>query len=149
METSKQKERRSSIRIPILSEACTYTFADALTDIEGTLFDLSPIGVFINCKTQPNVKDIVKINFKLPQDMGILTLNGKVTHKRWAVTKKSKLSAGFGVKFEDNIPKYEEVMKSYAIYMRNKQIIQVSTRIIEEFFGLPAAEDKGPPNEKQ
>lgn len=140
-----KKERRIEIRIPILSEPCSYTCKESLDSIEGTLADMSSKGVYINSSFQPNVKDIIQVNFRLPSDMGIFSVNGRVTRKRWAVTKKSKLQTGFAVEFIDNIPKVEEVIKSYVIYMRNKQIITVSRRIIEEFFGT--AEDKGPSNE--
>ena len=147
MNTPNTKERRSTIRVPILSESCTWNSEYILAKTESSIANLSHVGMFIDSKTQPNVKDLVQVTLKLPGDMGDLNINGRVIRKRWAVTKKSKLSTGFAIKFESNNPKIEEVMKSYSIYMRNKQIIQVSTRIIQEFFGaLP--ETEGPKSEK-
>jgi Tfp pilus assembly protein PilZ len=138
------KEKRKDIRIPLLTESVYWSKQiDTLSLITSKMTDISKNGLFIESNEYPIIGEIVKVCFKLPSDLGVLPLNAKVTWRRWASSKKNKLPIGFGVNIIHEDPKLEQIMDKYVIYLRNKQIILVSKRIIEEFFGQKP-NDKGP-----
>lgn len=129
------KERRTDIRIPILNEAMAWSYEGKIAETKTCkILDISKNGVFIESKEYPELGETIEIYFQLPKDLGILTLKVKVEWRRWANTKKNPLPIGFGVSIIHTDAKLEKIMDSYVIYLRNKQIIQVSKKIIEEFF---------------
>lgn len=139
------KERRKELRIALLNEFIGWAPIDKLLKLSNAkISDISKSGVFIESKEQLHIGEIVELYITLPKDLGIMNLKGEVTWRRWATTKKSGLPIGFGVSIKHDNPKFEKIMESYTIYLRNKQIIEVSKRIIEEFFKQRPPTDKGP-----
>lgn len=135
------KERRAQLRVPLLSEKCTWLNQN-WTSNESDLYDISSEGLYINSPKNPEINEVLEIQLKLPGDLGTLILKGKVVWRQWAQTKKNKRPVGFAVKFIEVGPNVQKIMDSYCVYLRNKQIITVSKRIVEEFFA------KGPLDEK-
>lgn len=139
------KERRKDIRVPLLKETVTWTRHGKMFNLKtDTVIDISINGLFIQSNDQPDIGEVVQIFVKLPGDLGALDLSAKVKWRRWATSKKNPMPIGFGVNIEYDNPKIEKIMNSYVVYMRNKQIITVSKRIIEEYFGTRKPVDKGP-----
>lgn len=135
----KTKEKRSSIRIPLLSESVKVFAAEP--DIFVTkeyvfqMDNISSEGAFIVQEKPFRSGIYIQLEFNLPGELGNLRILGRTAHCIWQVNKKkNKLKTGVGVQlFPD--PKTKKIFDAYLIYMRNKQIITVSKRIIEEFFG--------------
>lgn len=130
------KERRQQIRIPLISEACHW-YDDQGALSEDTLVDITNLGMFIKSDREPKPRERVIIKFYLPGDLGNLNLYAEVVWKRWMLTKNSKLSKGFAVKFVDNREDHLKILDAYCVYLRNKQIITVTKRLVEEFFKNP------------
>lgn len=132
------KERRSDIRVPLLSESVTLQGLHYIRNLQ--MLDVSAGGIFIKVEDNgdllPN-KEFITILFHLPGDLGIFELYGEVCRINWAISKKSKVKVekGMAIKFWDIPETKKKIWDSYRIYLRNKQIITVSKRIIEEFFG--------------
>ena len=133
------KEQRKEFRIVLLSEEVGWSYANVTSKTPSRLVDFSSEGVFIESKLLPKAKDVLEIVFLLPGDLGTLDIQGIVVWRRWAKRKKSNLPLGFAVKLIHN-PNTLKVMRAYVTYLRNKQIMTVSKRIQEEFFG----DGKGP-----
>jgi hypothetical protein len=137
----KDKDKRSDIRIPLLSETVAIS-----SDFYFDRLDVADIcsgGIFVKIK-EPNqflkAKTKVKIIFTLPGDLGDLDLTGEVCRVNWMLSKKKNITVlGMAIKFDPMDAGRKKIMDAYRIYLRNKQIITVSKRIIEEFFG-----DQGP-----
>jgi Tfp pilus assembly protein PilZ len=139
------KERRKDIRIPLLRESITWTRHGKLFNLKtDKVTDMSVNGMFIESEVQPDIGEVVQIFVKLPGELGALDLSAKVKWRRWATSKKNPRPIGFGVNIGYDNPKIEKIMSSYLVYMRNKQIIEVSKRIVEEYFGRSKPIDKGP-----
>lgn len=132
---NKGKERRKEIRIPLLSEKCNWKLVDGIETFESKLIDFSASGAFIHSIIPIPIKAEILIHFKLPGDMGWLPVYGKVMWQRWYVKKKSKFETGIGVKFIDVDEVHQKILDSFATFLRNRQIIAVSAKIVEEFFG--------------
>lgn len=128
------KERRKEIRIPLLAESILWIGNGQLTATESQVLDISKSGVFIKSANLPGVGSSISVSFKLPGDLGILNLKGTVAWRRWTPNKKIRGEVGFGVSFDHLDKSKEKIMDAYCIYMRNKQIIAVSKKIVEEFF---------------
>jgi len=134
MEPLKSKDKRSGIRIPLLSEKVAYfssgrEFAADITDITNE-------GLFLKTEDLLAPKTAVLLRLNLPGDLGSLQVNAEVVRVKWAVTrKKGQDQLGMGVRFVDVSPNIKKILDAYVVYLRNKQIITVSKRIIEEFFG--------------
>lgn len=127
------KERRKHMRIALISESC-FWFDDQGKISHNSMTDINVGGVFIKSEVIPKSREKVVVRFHLPGELGNLNLAGVVVWKRWAVPKDSKLPKGFAVEFVGNKPAYIKVLEAYCIYLRNRQIIKVSKRIIDEFF---------------
>jgi hypothetical protein len=128
MDDKSVKERRKDIRIELLSEHMK---------INGKLVEVKNISqsglFFVDALESFRIADMIYIELSLPGDLGYVALDGKIVHARWA--DKDPAKRGFGVKF-DNVPvNIQKIVDAYCVYLRNKQIITVSKRIIEEFFG--------------
>lgn len=133
MNEKQSKERRRSIRVPLISESCYWSSMNFKSK-ESAITDISEYGLFIKTSFMPEIKENIRVIINLPSDLGQLDLTAKVIIRRWAVSKKSKLEKGFAVEFV-NVPEdTAKILGSLCIYLRNKQIIEVSKRIIEEFF---------------
>lgn len=125
------KERRNNMRITLIEEACTWlSNEDCLTS---KILNISNDGMFIKSDKMPEDKDI-EIRISLPSDLGVFSVPGRVIRRQWAAVKKRSIEAGFAVKFEIVQKDHQKIMNSYCIYLRNKQIITVSKKIIEELF---------------
>jgi Tfp pilus assembly protein PilZ len=131
------KERRKSYRMELLSEACGWSIVGSPKKTPNKIINISTEGMFVESESNPQGE--LEIVLTLPGDLGNLDIKGTVVWRRWAVTKKNKEPLGFAVKFIHN-PNTKKVMDAFYTYLRNKQIMTVSNRIIEEFFG----DNKGP-----
>lgn len=124
------KERRKTMRIPVLNGK------QFLVEQKWTLLDVSEGGAFIETDEDIHPKDTEayqNINILLPGDLGILNLKCEVVRIAWRTTKKQK--KGFAIKWSPMEPGIKKIFDAWLVYIRNKQIIDVSKRIIEEFFG--------------
>lgn len=129
----RSKEKREHIRIPLLSESVLFEYESDFWN--GGIVDITTKGVFVETKQalKPNTK--VFLNFNLPGDLGKLNVEGYVVRSNWTVNrKKGKEKIGIGVEFRNVSEASKKILDAYVVYLRNKQIISVSKRIIEEFF---------------
>ena len=134
METLKSKDKRNGIRVPLLSEKVMVN-CDGLTR-SVDIGDITTDGVFIktNDLLEPRKKVVVQLT--LPGDLGSIDVNASVVRVNWALSKKKdKNQLGMGLRFNGVAPNIKKILDAYVVYLRNKQIITVSKRIIEEFFG--------------
>lgn len=134
MEPLKSKDKRSEIRIPLLSEKATFVIEGK--EFEADIGDITSDGLFLKTEhiTAPRTKVSLKLN--LPGDLGNLELAAQVVRVNWALSrKKGKETLGMGIRFEGISPNIQKIIDAFVVYLRNKQIITVSKRIIEEFFG--------------
>lgn len=139
------KDKRKSIRIPLLDEGALveFPYPDSRSFPGTKMRDITPEGVFFivqDPKSLPQPKAIINITIQLPGDLGTLPVLGQVVRLEWTPTKKNDRKLGYGVQFITG-QQTQKILDAYVVYLRNKQIIAVSKRIIEEFFG-----PKGPPN---
>lgn len=127
------KERRNKYRIELIQEICEWSKIGAQLKTTERICNLSPEGMFIESAANPNPQEVIELSLTLPGDLGNLDLKGVIIWRRWANKKKDKAPLGFAVKFlhSDNTKPIIEALYSY---LKNKQIITVSKRIIEEFF---------------
>jgi len=138
MEPMKSKDKRAGIRIPLLSERATY-IVDGI-EHQCDIGDITNEGLFLKTDSILSPKASVVLKLQLPGDLGNLQVDARVVRVNWAVNrKKGKETLGMGVNFVDVSPNIKKIIDAFVVYLRNKQIITVSKRIIEEFFG-----DNGP-----
>jgi Tfp pilus assembly protein PilZ len=134
MQTLNKKDKRSGIRVPLLAEKIQYTFYDQ--SFEADIGDITNEGVFLKTQKLLVPKTPLEIHMSLPGDLGKLVVKGRVVRINWTVNRrKNKDHLGMGVQFEDVNPGAKKILEAYVVYLRNKQIISVSKKIIEEFFG--------------
>lgn len=134
MKSMGKKEKRAGIRIPLLSEKLHY-FVDSEMR-EASVGDITAEGMFLKTEQVLAPKTDLRVQIKLPGDLGDLSLKAKVVRVNWAVSRrKNRDQLGFGVQFEDLNDGTKKILDAYVVYLRNKQIISVSKKIIEEFFG--------------
>jgi hypothetical protein len=134
MEPLKSKDKRAGIRIPLLSERVTY-FVNGL-EKAADITDITADGLFLKTTELLAPRTNVLLQLHLPGDLGSLQVNASVIRVNWAANrKKGRETLGMGVRFEDVQPNIKKIIDAYVVYLRNKQIITVSKRIIEEFFG--------------
>lgn len=133
------KDRRADIRIPLLSGKVVlkgFHYMAALT-----MDNVSEGGLFLKVDNQTDFlrpKDPVIVQFLLPGELGTLELHGEICRVNWTTNKKIKNHLmGMAVKFWEKPESIKKVWEAYRVYLRNKQIIEVSKRIVEEFFGTP------------
>lgn len=129
-----QKDKRSGIRVPLLAEKLTYYVGK---DIEtADVGDITNEGVFLKTEKILPPNTSLNLHVQLPGDLGNLELEGKVVRVNWAInSRKKKEHLGMGVRFENLNASTKKILDAYVVYLRNKQIISVSKRILEEFFG--------------
>ena len=128
-----KKERRKEIRVDLISEHCVWSNRD-IPQQSTNLINISKSGAFLESNSLPKIGDVVCIKLLLPSDLGILEIPGKVKWRRWASIKSKQLPIGFGIEFMFDYIKTEKILEAYCTYLRNKQIIKVSQRIIDAFF---------------
>jgi len=134
MKTLSAKDKRNGIRIPLLAERVA--FISNGERFEADVGDITPEGVFLKTNKILPPKTAVTLNIQLPGDLGLLSLEGEVVRVNWAINrKKNRESIGMGVRFDNLNSGTKKILDAYVVYLRNKQIINVSKRIIEEFFG--------------
>lgn len=134
MEPLKSKDKRAGIRIPLLSERATYSLNGQ--DFEADIGDITNEGLFLKTEKLLSPQSKVQLKLNLPGDLGSLQVTASVVRVKWAATRKAgKDSLGMGVRFEEVSPNIKKILDAFVVYLRNKQIITVSKRIIEEFFG--------------
>ena len=131
------KDKRSDIRIPIIVDKVQIRTIGYLREL--TLNDVAEGGIFVKVTDKDDFLPPltpVFMEFKLPGDLGILELNGEIRRVNWKVSKKHKKEMlGMAIKFWGMPMNHKKIWDAFRIYLRNKQIITVSQRIIEEFFG--------------
>lgn len=128
------KDKRAGIRVPLLSEKVSYFTGSAQLDAD--IGDITNEGMFLKTSNIMAPKSKIHLIFQLPGDLGNLPIDAEVVRVNWTVNrKKGKDSLGFGVRFLNLSPGTRKILDAYVVYLRNKQIISVSKRIIEEFFG--------------
>lgn len=121
------KEKRKNIRIPLLSEHVE------INSIPEFVMNITTSGAFIKTKNLKKPREVIDIIITLPGDLGNMKVQGIVRRVVW--TAKPEDAIGYGVEFVNMISSTQKIMDAYVVYLRNKQIITVSKRIIEEFFG--------------
>lgn len=129
----KSEEKRKDIRIPILNESVELFSADGVY-IKGELKDISQSGAFVYIDPifKPNTQIFFKI--KLPGDLGFSTFEGNIVRVEWVKSKKKR--PGIAVEFNQNMSELvNRTFTAWITYIRNKQIISVSRKILEDFFG--------------
>lgn len=130
------KEKRNSIRQTLLSESVVLFINGRRYEYK--LNDISANGIF--CLTNehdfvPAPKSFVDVEFHLPGDFGLLYISGQVCRVNWNKKKLRNKEPGFAIKYGPISEGNRKILDAYFVYLRNKQIISVSKRIIEEFFG--------------
>lgn len=128
------KDKRKSIRIPLLYQKVEFNIAGlwALGDLK----DITTDGAFIKTDAQVKPNTQVSLRFELPGDLGDHYVSGKVVRVNWCVNKKKNIDdLGIGIEFDNLNESQKRILDAYVVYLRNKQIISVSKRIIEEFYG--------------
>lgn len=136
MSELKNKEKRKAIRIALLETKSWLVSFDRTEE----LIDISESGAFIKSDFPPNPDEkhmISSIVFNLPGDLGRFNVPCRVVRINWTEVKKGKNKRlkGYAVAWGDMSPSTFKILESYLVYIRNKQIITVSQRIIQEFFG--------------
>ena len=135
MANTNVKERRKSHRITIVNPK------EWLIHDNWELVDVSKGGAFIATDDIPsaaNKHTITGVSVKLPSELGLLILPCKVVRIQWYKSKEKP--KGFAVAFDITNPQVSVIFESWLNFVRNNQIVTVSKRIIEEFFGT----GKGP-----
>jgi len=128
------KEKRSDIRIPIVNDRLSVAWETSSGDLK--LKDLSNKGMFFETNGElPTPKEWCRVDVILPGDLGKLALDGVVSRVHWRDSRKQSKVRGFAVILGDMSQNTQKIYEAYLVYMRNSQIIKVSKRIIEEFFG--------------
>lgn len=134
MQPINKKDKRAGIRVPLLAEKIHYSFYDEV--FEADIGDITNEGVFLKTQKILKPQTPLEIQMTLPGDLGKLSVKARVVSVNWTVNRrKNKEHMGMGVQFEDVNPGAKKILEAYVVYLRNKQIISVSKRIIEEFFG--------------
>jgi hypothetical protein len=130
------KEKRQHIRYSLIGEQVKWMPKDNIHGPEMVeIHDISDRGVFIESISPVKPQSTIFIEFKLPGDLGSLTVEGRVTWKRWAQRKEDEGKLGFGVEFVNMPSNIDSILKAYVVYLRNRQIITVSKRLMQDFFG--------------
>lgn len=129
------KERRKHMRVPLLLETCNWTPYEAMFEYHSEIANISNSGTFIKSDRLPKPGSLITVSFQLPSELGLIAIKSKVVRLRWTKTKGIDEVKGFGVEFIEIPANIAKILDAYVIYLRNKQIITVSKKIIQEFFG--------------
>lgn len=134
MDSVASKDKRAGIRIPLLSENVAY-FHNGV-EKRADISDITNEGLFIKTSEVLPPKTQLSLQVQLPGDLGTINVGATVIRVNWTVNrKKSREHLGMGIRFENVPANIKKILDAYVVYLRNKQIITVSKRIIEEFFG--------------
>src|SRR6185295_20200224 len=109
------KDKRINIRIPLLAE--TLFVKDSKGDyIQYDMADITETGCFIKGYKNVKAHDKIDIRFVLPNDLGMIIVEGEVVRVNWADLKKKDYVKGVGIKFTDSIsPSYKKILSAYVI----------------------------------
>lgn len=131
---SGKKDKRSEIRIPLISQKVTMNFVGFIYEREvdnicggGMLVKLQDKDIL----PRPKVRGIAI--FKLPGNLGEFHLHGYVLRVDWKPKKDKPKS--FVFRFDAVTSGNQKILSAFMVYLRNKQIIAVSKRIIAGLFG--------------
>jgi hypothetical protein len=130
MDSINLKERRKSIRTMTINPECW------LCDSSLKLIDISNTGAFIgsNETISPSDKQsVTHLEIKLPGELGLFIIPCEVVRIQWIETKTRP--KGYAVKFGSSANDEKKVLEAWISFIRNNQIITVSQRIIDEYFG--------------
>ena len=135
MKPVNQKDKRNEIRIPLLSEKVVFLDSNK-KELVADVSDITAEGLFLRTAELLKPRDTVYLKISLPGDLGQLELVSEVVRINWMKSaKRNKEHLGMGLKFKNITESQKKILDAYVVYLRNKQIISVSKRIIEEFFG--------------
>lgn len=129
---TKEKRLGNGYRVAILSGSVDLVTNGLRTKVD--VHNISATGIFIKTATFLKSGEAVLIEIHLPSNLGILAIQSEVVWIKWAKSKKDLHPTGMALKFHTSKPQ-QQIMDAYVTYVRNKQIIEVSKRIVEEFFG--------------
>lgn len=138
------KEKRKLIRVPIITGKVDLRQGHHSRSVD--VNDISGEGIFIKTDILLAPGSQVEIGLHLPGDLGVLLLESKVVRVRWGVPKGTKVEEaplGMALRFKTTLSQ-QKILDAYVVYLRNRNIIDVSKRIISEFFG-----DKQPPSSQR
>jgi hypothetical protein len=128
------KERRKHLRLDLIQEICGWSIVGSPKKMPNRINNISIEGIFIESESTPS--GTIEISLTLPGDLGHLDITGNIIWRRWATLKKGNKPLGFAVKL-NHTPSTRTIMEAFCTFLRNKQIVTVSKRIIDEFFGSP------------
>jgi Tfp pilus assembly protein PilZ len=132
------KERRSHIRTALMSHTVIFEYGGE--SHTGYLFDITKKGTFLDTDISIPPKATVKLILELPGDLGTLPVTANVVRVNWAATKNNpSKKKGVGLEFAYMSEGSTKILEALVTYLRNKTIISVSKRIMEEFY-----DSKGP-----
>lgn len=128
-----KKDKRSNIRVPLLDGTICKIDKYMLS-----VADITNQGLFVKDDDLSLILNtIYEVELFLPSDLGGLQVPGKIVRCSIVNNKKKNLFKGYGIEFQSIDDNIKKVLDAFVVYLRNKQIINVSKRIIEEFFGIP------------
>ena len=127
-----KKEKRQHYRY-LLSDLLCVTASNR--DGMFSIHDISMGGAFLLQGPSQFVyapKVDLTVRLQLPGSLKFLEIPGQVIRVRW-----HGLQKGFAVRWDPMDRKLEETLKAWISYQKNMQIIKVSRKIIEDFYGAP------------
>jgi hypothetical protein len=134
-----KKDKRNDIRIPLIDESIGIRLENTSNFKEYGVMDISEGGLFVKVDSPrdlPKVNSYMYASFQLPGTLGYLQLPCIVSRVVWATSKAKNLTQlGFVAKFGPMRQGDKNIFDAYRSYQRNAQIIKVSRKIMEEFFG--------------
>lgn len=127
------KEKRNDMRLDVISGDVAKINFDIVS-----VKNISPTGIYVIVDdiTKYKVNTYVIVDLFLPEKLhaeyGSIPIKGKITRITWAQLKDKKL--GLAIKFEyTDKNSMKQVVESLIHYIKNKQIVSVSKRILEEY----------------
>lgn len=130
------KDKRKHWRVALLSEQIRFSTPE-LGEQTAYMQDISNGGMFIKMKKPLKASQTIYVHFQLPNDkVPLLVVPAKVIRTVWTKSRKRHLNnTGVGIEFQFEGEMQRRVVEAYVTFLRNKQIIAVSKRIIEEYYG--------------
>ena len=127
------KEKRNEIRLEIITGDLAKINLDVVS-----VKNISSTGIYVIVDdiTKYKVNTYVIVDLFLPEKLyteyGSIPIKGKITRINWVEVKNRKL--GLAIKFEyEEKNSTKQVVESLINYIKNRQIISVSKRILEEY----------------
>ena len=129
-----KKEKRKNMRLEIISGDVAMVNMEIVT-----VKNLSPEGIYVYLDdiTKYKINNYCIVDLFLPESMkdeyGAIPIKGKIIRFDWRETKDKKM--GMAIKFEYEKEKVKSVVESLICYTKNRQIVSVSKKILEEVMG--------------